>query len=44
MCTIIYKELQCLLKCQKKVNLRVECVCTKVFKTPDSSFDPAKEV
>ena len=25
-CTIIYKKLQCLLKCQKKGNLSVMCV------------------
>ena len=37
--TPIYKKLQCLsLKCQKKVNLRVKFVCTKVSKTQDSSL------
>ena len=43
MCTIIYKELQCLLKSQKKVNVRVEFVCSKVSKTPDSSLIQQKK-
>ena len=36
-CTIFYKKLQCLLKCQKKANLSAKCVRTKVSKTPDTS-------
>ena len=32
---VIYKKLQCLLKCQKKGNLSVTCVCFKVSKSAD---------
>ena len=34
-CSIIYKKLQCLLKCQKQGNLSVTCVCFKVSKFTD---------
>ena len=40
----VYSYLQCLLlKCEKKVNLKVTCVCTKLSKTQDSSLIQLKE-
>ena len=43
-CTIIVKNLQCLLNiCQKKVKLFVKCLCMKVSKTPDSSSTQLKK-
>ena len=41
---VIYKKLQRLLKCQKKGNLSVTCVCFKVSKSVDiPTINPTKE-